>query len=382
MKLVSAIKLVPPKPAEVALTATLVRCNEAATWLAKTGFAACVFRQFDLHNIGYTELRTRFGLTAQAAVRTIAKVADAFKVNREVAPRFRKDAAQPYDDRIIRFVRDRTAVSIWTVEGRITIPVVMGEHQARLMAYRKGEIDLCLVRGKWMLAATCDIPETTEFNAEDWLGVDLGIVSLAVDSDGGIRSGADVERTRSKLARRRRGIQKRGTKAAKRLLRKLSGKQARFQKHTNHCISKALVLDAERTGRGLSLENLKGIRSRVTARRSQRARLGNWGFAQLRSFIAYKAKRVGVPIAYVDPRNTSRQCTKCSCIDKKNRKNQATFSCTACGHEAPADLNAAINIRLRALVAKAIVTPPQVLAANSGMEKPLPLGKGLVTLDL
>jgi IS605 OrfB family transposase len=363
MKLVAAIKLVPSKSAAIALTATLVRCNEAATWLAKTGFDACVFRQFDLHKLGYTELRTRYGLTAQAAVRTIAKVADAFKVNRDVAPVFRKHAAQPYDDRIIRFVRDGATVSIWTIEGRITVPVVMGEHQARLMAYRKGEVDLCLVRGKWILAATCDIPETTEFNAEDWLGVDLGIVSLAVDSDGGTRSGADVERVRSKLARRRRGLQKRGTKAAKRRLRKLSGKQARFQKHINHCIAKALVLDAERTGRGLALENLKGIRSRVTARRSERARLGNWAFAQLGSFVVYKAKRAGVPVTFVDPRNTSRQCAACGCIDKKNRKDQANFSCVSCGHQAPADLNAAINIRSRALVAKAAVTPPQVLAA-------------------
>src|SRR6266699_2495771 len=131
MKLVAAIKLVPPKPAAIMLMATLVRCNEAATWLAKTGFDARVFRQFDLHKIGYAELRTRYGLTAQAAVRTIAKVADAFKVNRKVAPHFRKDAAQPYDDRIIRFVRDGAAVSIWTIEGRITIPIVMGEHQKR-----------------------------------------------------------------------------------------------------------------------------------------------------------------------------------------------------------------------------------------------------------
>jgi putative transposase len=314
MKLVAAVKLTPPKSAAIALTATLARCNEAATWLAKTGFDAGVFRQFDLHKLAYTDLRANFGLTAQAAVRTIAKVADAFKVNRDVAPRFRKDAAQPYDDRIIRFVRDGAAVSIWTVEGRITVPVVMGEHQKRLMAYRKGEVDLCLVRGKWMLAATCDIPETTEFKAEDWLGVDLGIVSLAVDSDGNVRCGSDVERVRAHLARRRRGLQKRGTKAAKRRLRKLSGKQARFQKHTSHCISKSLVLDAERTGRGIALEELKGIRSRVTARSNQRARLGNWAFAQLGAFVAYKAKRV--------------------------------------------DLNAARNIR-----AKAAVTPPPVLAA-------------------
>ena len=200
MKLVAAIKMLPSREQAASLKATLVRCNEACTWLAATGFEKNVLRQYDLHKLAYSEMRQRFGLTAQAAVRSIAKVADAFKINRSIAPAFRKDAAQPYDDRIIRFVKDGTAVNLWTVEGRITVPVVMGEHQQRLMAYRKGEVDLCFVRGKWMLAATCDIPETEEFKAADWLGVDFGIVSLAVDSDGTKHTGADVERPRGDVA--------------------------------------------------------------------------------------------------------------------------------------------------------------------------------------
>jgi len=363
MKLVAAVKLLPTPDQARCLRATLARCNEAATWLARTGFDTGIFRQFDLHKLAYADIRGRFGLAAQMTVRTIAKVADAFKINREVAPTFRADAAQPYDERILRFTKEGTGASIWTLEGRITVPMVMGDHQRRLFAFQKGEVDLCFVRGRWYLAATCDVPETEEFQAEDWLGVDLGIVSLAVDSDGADYSGAGVEHVRKRLASRRRGLQKRGTKAAKRRLKKLSGKQARFQKHTNHCISKALVRDAERTGRGLALENLKGIRARVTARSNQRARLGNWAFAQLGDFLSYKAKRAGVPVAFVDPRNTSRECRACGCIDKRNRPNQATFHCIACGHEAPADKNAALNIRQRAIGARGTVMNPGVLAA-------------------
>ena len=364
MKLAAALKMLPTPEQAVCLTATLARCNEACSWLAQVGHDSQTFRQYDLHKMAYGDMRERFGLTAQAAVRSIAKVADAFKVNRKVVPIFRADAAQPYDDRIIRFVKDGSAVSIWTIEGRMVIQIVMGEHQRRLMAFRKGEVDLCFVRGKWMLAATCDIPETDEFVAEDWLGVDLGIVALAADSDGKSYSGDAVERQRRRIQKRRTGLQRRGTKAAKRRLRKLAGKQARFQKHTNHCIAKALVLDAERTGRGLALENLKGVRGRVTARGgNQRARLGNWGFGQLGVFVSYKAKRAGVPVIFVDPRNTSRQCAACGCIDKKNLPDQATFLCVACGHAANADTNAALNIRSRALVAQGNVMMPRVLAA-------------------
>jgi putative transposase len=355
MKLVAAIKLKPTKDQARALKATLERCNAACTWLAARGFETSVFRQYDLHKLAYTQLRAEFGLTAQAAVRSIAKVADAFKVNRSAAPVFRPLAAQPYDDRILRFVNDGAAVSLWTVEGRIVVPVVMGEHQRRLMAFRKGEADLCFVRGKWLLAATCDIPETETFQAEDWLGVDLGIVNIATDSDGNAHSGAAIEAVRSRMARRKAGLQRRGTKAAKRRLRKLSGRQARFQKHTNHEISKVLVSTAERTGRGIALEDLKGIRDRVTARRSQRARLHNWPFAQLRSFVAYKAQRCGVPVLAVDPRHTSIGCSCCGTIDKKNRPDQATFSCVGCGYRAPADFNAALNLRARAARATVVV---------------------------
>lgn len=348
MKLVAAIKL-KPSPDQIALLkATLERCNSACTSLAAQGFEASVFRQFELQKLTYGRMRSEFGLTAQAAVRSIAKVADAFKINRDRAPVFRRYAAQPYDDRIMRFVHGGAAVSLWTIEGRIVVPVLMGDHQQRLMIYRKGEADLCFVRGKWLLACTCDIPETDEFNAEDWLGCDLGIVNILTDSDGRAYSGAAVEKVRSHLARRRAGLQRKGTKAAKRRLKALSGKQRRFQLHTNHEISKALVSTAERTGRGLGLEDLTGIRDRVTAKRSLRARLNNWSFSDLRTKIAYKARAAGVPVVYVDPRNTSIGCSRCGTIDKRNRPDQATFSCIECGHAALADFNAAMNIRVRA----------------------------------
>lgn len=364
MKLVAAVKLLPTKVQAIGLKATLAQCNAACTAIAAKGFAAGVFRQFDLHKLTYAAARADFDLTAQAAVRSIAKVSDAFKINRKVAPVFRPDAAQPYDERIIRFCGD-DIVSIWTVQGRMKIGFVTGQHQRDLLAFRKGEVDLCLVRGKWFLACACDIPETATFKAEDWLGVDLGIVNIATSSDSKIYSGSEVERVRSKLSRRRAALQRRGTKAAKRRLKKLSGKQARFQKHTNHVISKAIVMDAERTGRGIAVEELTHIRTRVTARRKHRDRLSNWSFGQLRAFLTYKALRVGVPVVAIDPRHTSQQCSCCGLIDKRNRPDQATFSCISisCGHTEAADLNAARNIQTRARTTVTTSESSRALAA-------------------
>ena len=78
-----------------------------------------------------------------------------------------------------------------------------------------------------------------------------------------------------------------------------------------------------------------------------RQALSSWAFYQLRQFIEYKARAAGVQVIYVDPRNTSRTCSKCGHVDKKSRKDQEHFVCTACGHALNADINAALNIARR-----------------------------------
>jgi len=347
MKLVANIKLQPTPEQFQALKETLERCNAACDYLSAKGFEAGILRTFDLHKLGYADIRERFGLAAQVAVRCIAKTADAYKLDKKTQRSFRKHAAQPYDDRIVSF-KPRDVVSIWTLAGRLKIKSVMGRRQRDLLAFRKGEVDLMFVRGAFYLACVCDIDEADPVLTTKVLGIDLGIVNLATDSDGNMHSGSGVEAARQRLSNRRKGLQRCGSKAAKRRLRQLSGKQRRFQTHTNHCISKAIVVEAQRSGRGIGLEDLKHIRTRVKARRSHRARLGNWSFAQLQAFIAYKAKRAGVPVLFVDPRYTSQGCSSCGTIDKKNRPNQATFSCVSCGHAEVADINAARNIKLRA----------------------------------
>jgi IS605 OrfB family transposase len=188
----------------------------------------------------------------------------------------------------------------------------------------------------------------------DALGVDLGITSIAVDSDGQVHSSQAVNAVRHRHRRLRTKLQRKRTKAARRRLRRLAGKEARFAKDTNHRISQQLVAKAQGTKRAIALEDLQGIRTRVTARRSQRATLHSWSFAQLRAFVEYKARRAGVPVVLVDPRNTSRTCPRCGCVDAHNRPSQQQFSCVACGFAGLADHVAAENIR------RAAVNPPYV----------------------
>jgi putative transposase len=138
-------------------------------------------RRFNLQKVVYQRLRDDFGLTAQAAVRSIAKVADACKAAKanghklEEPVRFRKHAAQPYDDRIFRLLPGVDQVSIWTLTGRIKLSSVCGERQRALLAYRAGEVDLMFVGDKWYLAVVCDMPDPEKIGIEDVLGVDFGV---------------------------------------------------------------------------------------------------------------------------------------------------------------------------------------------------------------
>lgn len=148
------------------------------------------------------------------------------------------------------------------------------------------------------------------------------------------------------------------TIGSRRRLRKLAGQERRFAKHVNHCLSKRIVAKAECTKRAIALEDLTHIRTRIKARRSHRATLHSWAFAQLRAFISYKAALRGVPVHFVDPRNTSRTCPDCGHCAKENRKTQASFVCTSCGFDGPADVIAAGNVSRRADVTQPSARKP------------------------
>jgi len=362
MQLTLTLKLLPTPPQHTALLTTLERFNLACNFIAAAAWGTQTFNKVKLQTLVYRDVRAQFGLSAQMTVRAIGKVGDAYKHDKTQQPTFRPHGAMIYDERILSFKGLDTA-SILTLTGREVVPFVMGGYQReRLAAYGiRGQADLLYRAGTFYLAVVVTVPEPPPTGA-DFLGVDLGIVNLAADSDGDSYSGAGVDRTRRILGHRRRNLQRKGTRAAKRKLRQLRGQQARFQRDTNHCISKRLVRKAKDTGRGLAVENLTGIRTRTTVRQPQRARHANWAFYQLKTFLAYKAALAGVPLEQVDPRNTSRQCPACGHIAKENRKSQSQFLCVSCGFAAPADTNAAVNIRQRVLDARAAVIRPLVAA--------------------
>lgn len=361
MKLTAQIKLVTNQEQTALLLTTLRRVNEACNFASEYAWEHRIFRQFQLQKETYYQIKSEFGLTAQAAVQCVKKVVDAYKLDRECKREFKLYGSISYDDRILSWDLAKQTVSIWTLEGRIKLPFQVGNRQLAMLASRQGETDLVYRDGNFYLFATCNMEEPLPDEVEEHLGVDLGIKNIATDSDGAIYSGGQVNGLRKRHAKLRQKLQKKGTKAAKRLLKKRRRKESRFAKNVNHIISKRLVEKAKGTNRGIALEDLKGIRDRITVRRSQRRQHHSWSFHDLRTKLEYKARLAGVPIALVDPRNTSRTCIKCGSIDKKNRPSQAVFCCVSCGFSGHADTIAARNISHRADIASRVaVNQPDI----------------------
>jgi putative transposase len=365
MELTLQLKLLPTDEQATALRETMARFNAACNWLAQHAFAQQCSNKLTLQRLYYHELRRRFALPAQMAVRCLARVAGTYRRDKTICPTFRPHAAMPYDQRIMRFPSLDT-VSLLTLTGRVVVPYLMGPyHRQRFDTHEPRQCHL-VVRGdgQWFLLVVVQVPDGTPFPPTDFLGVDLGVINLATTSDGMTYSGAAIDACRTRYARYRRRLQRAATvsqmdgkrpKNIRRALKRTARREAGFRRDTNHCISKTLVAAATGNGEGIALEDLQDIRTRTRFRKPQRARMTGWVFAQLGFFVEYKARLARVPGVLVDPRHTSQQCSTCGHIARANRQRQARFSCTQCRYTTNADYNAAVNIRARARVSWPLV---------------------------
>lgn len=349
------VKLNPSKIQHEALVETMHVFNDACNYIGKIASERGCASKVLLQRIVYYDVRERFKLSAQLTIRAIAKVVEAYKRDRLICPKFRENGAVVYDQRILSW-KKLDLVSIVTIQGRMKIPIIIGDYQKDRMDRVRGQADLIYRKGIFYLAVIVEVPEETKFNPIGVLGIDLGIVNLAVDNDGETFSGSDLKKVKQKYATQRKKLQKVKTKSAKRHLKQISSREKRYQRNVNHCISKKIVAKAKDTKKLIALENLKGIRSHVTVRKAQRSYLHSWAFYQLKTFIEYKATIVGVPITFVNPRDTSHICPRCRTNKKGNRPNRDTFRCVQCGFAGLADHVAAINIAARAAVNQPIVS--------------------------
>ncbi len=314
-----------------------------------------------MQSLVYHDVRARFGLSAQLAIHAIRRVSS----NRKTAKKDGKPVknfaptSATYDPRTFSFREKDWTVSLTTIDGRERFKLAIGNYQLGLL---KGQVPktATLVKrkdGTYYLNIQLESVPPEPIKTDKVLGCDLGRTDIVVTSEGGKFSGKEITRIRNHYAKLRAALQQkatRGTRSTRRrcraLLKRLSGKEKRFQEFVNHTISHRLISRAKSSSQAIALEDLTGIRERTNSlkRSKKEQRLSNsWAFFQLRQFLIYKAIKHGVKILLIDPRHTSQTCHNCNHIHPvrgESYRKGKKFACGHCGYVGDADYNGAKNI--------------------------------------
>ena len=338
------LKLVMPDISKDILKQTMVISNLVFNEIAKYGFENNTCSKVSIHHATYYNIREKYPELPCGILQGIRDVAcEALKgVKLKTIPISKSFSAIRYNKRVHRINLIKQNVSLSSIKGRITATYSIPEYYKQYLnwEFRTSTLSYNKQKNTFYLHVTIHKP-SPEPVGDKVLGIDRGIVNIAVTSNNRFFNGKSIKNVRSKYAYLRAKLQSKGTKSAKKLLRKISRKEQRFVSNVNHCISKEIVsmlFDV------FTIEDLSSIRVQSRTRGIDFTRkLNNWAFYELEQFIRYKAEAMGKSIVTIDPRYTSQKCSTCGHIYKGNRKGHS-FKCVKCGFQIHADLNAARNI--------------------------------------
>ncbi|HEY2810266.1 MAG TPA: transposase, partial [Rhabdochlamydiaceae bacterium] len=247
----------------------------------------------------------------------IAKTAAALKAQKYPKQILFKKGSIHFDKRT--YSLKGTTLSLFTLQGRVRIPLEISEfHKPFFRIGILKEAELVRKKNRWFFHLVLDLPETQPLSSGKALGVDLGENNLAATSSGKLFGGGSLRSKRDKFLGTRKRLQSNGSQSAKQKLRQISGREQRNVKHVNHCVSKAIVREAQKNDCStIYMEDLKNIRTRIKAGKKERSRLHRWAFDQLRQFVEYKAIACGIQVQYVCPAYTSKTCSECLCLGRR-----------------------------------------------------------------
>jgi putative transposase len=319
-----------------------------------------------LHHLVYKPVRASTGIKANHVCQAIRRVISNTKAVKQVH-KFRPTSIN-LDARTFQYLEELQTVGVTLMCGRKKFKLSIGNYQlallkgqtptaATLNKTKHGDyyINICVdlptnPTGKTPKASTERLVLSAAEVSRSVIGVDLGRRDIATTSNGDSWSGKQIQNTRDRYSKVRANVQSKRTRSSRKLLRRLSGREQRFQKWLNHNISKQLVQDAKQSNSALAFEDLTNIRQSLNQQprsKTERRRTNNWAFYQLRIFVDYKANIAGVPVVFVPPAYTSQTCSRCHHVHPvkgKSYRSNKSFKCGHCGFEHDADINAALNI--------------------------------------
>ncbi len=326
------------------LKQTMVLSNRVFNEIAKYGFDNHTCSKVSIHHATYYDIRGKYPELPCSILQGIRDVAcEALKgVELKKLPESKQYSAIRYNKRVCNINFSRKAVTLASTKGRVKATFPIPEYYRQYLTWEIRTSTLRYNRQQDVFYLHVTIrKQSPEPSGNRVLGIDRGIVNIAVASNNKFFNSKSIKNVRAKYAYLRARLQGKGTRSAKRLLMKISGREERFVRDVNHSISKAIVAMPYDV---FAIEDLNSIRVQSRTRGVVFTRkLNNWSFFELEQFLQYKAEALGKSVVSIDPRYTSQKCSNCGHIYKGNRKGNS-FHCVKCGFQIHADLNAARNI--------------------------------------
>lgn len=380
--------------------------NEACNYISHICFANIdvAHNTIKVNNLVYNDVRAIYGLSAQVTQNAVRQVAAKYATVKTTKTQLKRPiyfkpnnaVALQGGERGRDFGFRASGLSLWTMDGRVKDIAFHGSPMLAtfLQSWKLGDARMYISRGSVFLSASFskEVEQATKPN-NAVIGVDRGINYLAVTTDdqhSQFFGGKRTKHIRNRYLKTRASLQQKkatkNTRSIRRVLRRLSGKEARFMRDTNHVISRRIINFAKQTGNPtIVIEKLDDIcgNTKKRLRKEQRRDVNSWAFYQLEQFLQYKADDLGFEIIEVDAKYTSQGCSKCGHTEKANRHGHQ-FVCKACNYSLHADLNAARNIKLRGILTRqalgqdglSSINPQAQQSTLDCMGKPLPLGMG------
>lgn len=323
------------------LVQTVSTFNQACQRVLDWGQQNKQYNKTRLHRATYREIRKEFPLLPSALVQTARDQASEMMHKDKFKHKISKKplSAIRYDKRTLNIFLESGYCSISTVFGRMKYHFNLPEYYHQYTNWIMQNAQLIIRKNTCFLNVQVK-EEAPSFNGGDRrLGIDLGINNIAVCSDNTFINSKHLKNVKGKYQHLKAELQSKGTRSARRKLKKMSGRERRFVKDLNHCVAKEIVAKPFDV---LVFEELTAIRGPKKSKKFNH-KLGNWSFNQLRRFVKYKAEAVGKKVQIINPYLTSQTCSKCGHVSRSNRKGRQ-FRCVKCGFSLDADLNASRNI--------------------------------------
>ncbi|MBU3220966.1 RNA-guided endonuclease InsQ/TnpB family protein [Clostridium algidicarnis] len=353
--LISKIQIYPTNQQIEILNNTMFQIRKALNYISKYVFYNNCLNQSKINSDTYYYLRETYGLKSQMAQSCMKTVIAKYKTNK----------SNGYDFNLVQFKKleydlvwnrdyslNKDVFSINSLQGRLKIPYqTKGMENYFDDKYSFGTAKLVYKFNKYFLhiPITKDYPQTTPFEINKIVGIDLGINFLATTYDSygktTFYNGRHIKAKRGHYKILRKDLQECGSKSAKHRIKSIGSRENRWISDINHSITKALV-DKYGANTLFVLEDLTHIRT-VTEKVNINNRYVSvsWAFYQFRQLLEYKSQMNNSMVIVVNPKYTSQTCPKCGHIEKANRdKKKHIFKCKNCNYQSNDDRIGAINL--------------------------------------